>query len=330
MNQAQATQLTTVLIEKLKASNIVENMAILSGVDVDTFIAVSDYENNRPVEERALSQAKAKDKISKHLSPQVAVVLLDRVRNKALWERTEREARAKNIAHTLPFIKANGHTRAYGWSHRIYAHDTSYKPSSILSPEKIGAHNINNYELFPYLFTRPDSLLLTVHMNLTDDEIYTLVKDEYCGKIGVATNKEAQQMGFRKVEFSPQSDFVTRDSWLTAFKLVDPNYRKNVHLAYEELRDALDAIDRLNITAKAPVKRYAGIRTSLIMTYYIAVKHEQETKLREWIEFWSDFYSDNPSNVTVTTLLSGLTAVASNDSKSMIDKCKSSFDSFIA
>lgn len=103
-----------------------------------------------------------------------------------------------------------------------------------------------------------------------------------------------------------------------------------MQLAYEELRDALEAIEGLDIKAKAPVKRYAGIRTSLIMTYYIAVSHEEETKLREWIEFWSDFYSDNPSNVIVTTLLSGLTAVASNDSKSMIDKCKSSFDSFIA
>lgn len=63
-------------------------------------------------------------------------------------------------------------------------------------------------------------------MNLTDDEIYTLVKDEYCGKVGVATNKETQQMGFRKVEFNPKSDFVARDSWLTAFKLVDQKYRK--------------------------------------------------------------------------------------------------------
>lgn len=327
MNQDQATKLANTLIERVNKSTVVENMAILSGVDVDTFIAISDYENNRPVEERALNQAKAKDKISKHLSPQVAIVLLDPQRNKALWERTEREAKAKNIPHTLPFVKVNGHTRAYGWSHRIYAHDKNYKP---LSNEQVGAHNINDYALFPYLFKRPSSLLFTVHMNLTDDEIYTLVKDEYCGKVGVATNKETQQMGFRKVEFNPKSDFVARDSWLTAFKLVDQKYRKNVQLAYEELRDALEAIEGLDIKAKAPVKRYAGIRTSLIMTYYIAVSHEEETKLREWIEFWSDFYSDNPSNVIVTTLLSGLTAVASNDSKSMIDKCKSSFDSFIA
>lgn len=51
-----------------------------------------------------------------------------------------------------------------------------------------------------------------------------------------------------------------------------------MQLAYEELRDALEAIEGLDIKAKAPVKRYAGIRTSLIMTYYIAVSHEEETK----------------------------------------------------
>jgi hypothetical protein len=330
MNQDQATVLANTLITNVEASTVVENMAILSGVEVDTFIAISDYENNRPVKERALSQAKDKGKISTHLSPQVAIALLDPERNRVLWERTVRASVASGVPHTLPFIKVNGHTRAFGWSNRRFCNDHSFKITSILTPEKIGAENKNNFAMFPYLFNRPGSLLVTVHMNLTDSQIYDLVEKEYCGKVGVATNKELQQMGFRKIEFNPTTDFVSRDSWLTAFKLVDQKYRNNVHLAYQELRDALEAIEGLNVTTKAPVKKYAGIRTSLIMTFYIAVKHNEETKLNQWVDFWSDFYSADASNVIVTTLLSGLTGVASNDSKTMISKCKSAFDSFIA
>ncbi|MEZ6878435.1 hypothetical protein [Enterobacter sp. KBR-315C3_2022] len=73
--------------------------------------------------------------------------------------------------------------------------------------------------------------------------------------------------------------FVARESWLTAFKLVDLKYLNYVQMAYEELRDALAAIEGLNITTKALVKKYAGIRTSLITTCYIAVKHEESSKL---------------------------------------------------
>lgn len=137
-------------------------------------------------------------------------------------------------------------------------------------------------------------------------------------------------MGYRKVEFVPSSDFVAKDSWLTAFKLVEQKYRKNIELAYKELHEAIEAIDALGIDTKSPVKKYAGIRTSLIMTFYLAVRHEEETKFSQWKEFWTDFYKADPSNVIVTTLLSGLTGIAFNDSKSMISKCISSFESHIA
>lgn len=49
MNQDQATALAKTLATKVRASTVVENMSILSGVDVETFIAISVYENNRPV-----------------------------------------------------------------------------------------------------------------------------------------------------------------------------------------------------------------------------------------------------------------------------------------
>ncbi|MCE0812423.1 hypothetical protein [Buttiauxella sp. S04-F03] len=111
---------------------------------------------------------------------------------------------------------------------------------------------------------------------------------------------------------------------------MDQKYRKNVDLAYEALSDALTAIDALGIDTKVAAKKYAGVRTSLIRTYYLAVEHKEETKLPKWVEFWNDFYNDEPSNVIVTTLLSSLISLASNDSKAMISKCTSSFESHIA
>lgn len=321
-------------IEKLSNfvvnSRVCENMIVLPGVSVDTFISISDYECNRPVKERALAQAKNSSNISKHLSPMVAIVKLDQVRNRELWERTKRVAQNTGVPHTLPFIKINGHTRAFGWSNRRFYNDHTFKDSSIISPDRIGAANLNNFDMFPYLFTRPGSLIVTVHVNLTNEEVYSLVKDEYCGSVSVASRGELQHMGYRKVEFAPKSNFVAKDSWLTAFKLVDQKYRKNVDLAYADLHDALKAIESLSIETKSSIKKYAGVRTSLINTYNTAVKHEVETKFPQWVEFWSDFYSAEPSNDGVKNLLSGLTGVASNDSKSMIGLCTEAFEKYIA
>ncbi|MCE0814785.1 hypothetical protein [Buttiauxella sp. S04-F03] len=197
---------------QIQANTVYENMVVLPGVAVDTFITISDYECNRPVQERALNQAKNSAQISTHLSPTVAIAMIHPERNRVLWQRTERVAREKRIPHTLPFIKVNGHTRAFGWSNRHYCNDTAFKENSIASNDLIGAANLENFDMFPHLFKRPGSLFVTVHMNLTDEQIYTLVKKEYCGAVGVANNKESQQMGYRKVEFVPSSDFVAKDS----------------------------------------------------------------------------------------------------------------------
>lgn len=311
-------------------SPVYENMIVLPGVSVDTFISISDYECNRPVKERALAQAKNSANISKHLSSVVAIVKLDPVRNRALWMRTERVAQVTGIPHTLPFVKVNGHTRAFGWSNRRYCQDHSFKETCIVSPERIGVVNLQNFEMFPYIFMRPSALIVTVHVNLTDDQIYSLVKGEYCGKISVASNYDLQQMGYRKVEFAPTSNFVAKDSWLTAFKLVDKKYRNNVDLAYTELQEAMKAIEGLAVNTKSSIKKYAGVRTSLINTYNTAINHDVETKLPQWVAFWSDFYNAEPSNAIVQGLLAGLAGVASNDSKSMIGLCTEAFEKYIA
>lgn len=315
---------------QLNASPVYENMVVLPGVSVDTFISISDYECNRPVKERALAQAKNSAQISKHLSSVVAVAKLDPSRNRGLWQRTERTARETGIPHTLPFIKVNGHTRAFGWSNRRFCQDHSFKENSIVSVDRIGAANLDNFDMFPHIFNRPSSLIVTVHMNLTDEEIYTLVKNDYCGNVGVATRIELQHMGYRKVEFAPSSNFVARDSWLTAFKLVDTKYRKNVDAAYAELQDALTAIEGLEVDTKSPIKKYAGVRSSLIKTYNLAVTHDVESKLPQWVAFWTDFYSAMPSNEIVNALLASLTGVASNASASMIKLCEDAFESYIA
>jgi thiaminase len=67
-----------------------------------------------------------------------------------------------------------------------------------------------------------------------------------------------------------------------------------------------------------------------VNNYAPFVAHDVESKRPQWVAFWTDFYSAEPTNDTVKTLLSGLTSVASNDSKSMIDMCKEAFDSYIA
>lgn len=315
---------------QLNASPVYENMVVLPGVAVDTFISISDYECNRPVKERALDQAKNTAKISKQLSSVVAVAKLDPSRNRGLWQRTERTARETGIPHTLPFIKVNGHTRSFGWSNRRFCQDHTFTENSIVSADRIGAAKADDFDMFPHIFQRPSSLIVTVHVNLTDEQIYTLVKDDYCGKVSVATNRDLQQMGYRKVEFAPSSNFVARDSWLTAFKLVDQKYRKNIDTAYEELHEALTAIEGLQVDTKSPIKKYAGVRSSLIKTYYLAVAHDVESKLPQWVAFWTDFYSTNPADKTVTKLLSGLAGVASNASKAMIDMCTDAFESYIA
>ncbi|MDQ6584460.1 MULTISPECIES: hypothetical protein [Enterobacter cloacae complex] len=332
MTQQSVVAINTIeaLQTQVNASPVYENMVVLPGVAVDTFISISDYECNRPVKERALAQAKNSAQISKHLSSVVAVAKLDRVRNRVLWERTERVAREKGISHTLPFIKVNGHTRAFGWSNRRYFNDFSFKDSSILSVDRIGTAKLDDFDMFPHIFKRPGSLIVTVHVNLSDEEIYALVKKEYCGNVGVATRVEQQHMGYRKNDFAPSSDFVARDSWLTAFKLVDPKYRKNVDAAYAELHEALAAIESMGVRTKSSIKKYAGVRTSLIKTYYRAASHDVESKLPQWAEFWTDFYQDSSSHDVVKTLHSGLTCVASNASKDMIDMCTKAFESYIA
>ncbi|MCK7383335.1 hypothetical protein [Enterobacter cloacae] len=332
MTQQSVVAINTIeaLQTQLNASPVYENMVVLPGVAVDTFISISDYECNRPVKERALAQAKNSAQISKHLSSVVAVAKLDPSRNRGLWQRTERTSRETGIPHTLPFIKVNGHTRAFGWSNRRFCQDHSFNENSIVSADRIGVANLEDFDRFPYIFNRPSSLIVTVHMNLTDEEIYTLVKNDYCGNVGVATRIELQHMGYRKIEFAPSSNFVSRDSWLTAFKLVDNKYRKNVDAAYAELQDALKAIEDLEIDTKASIKKYAGVRASLIKTYVTAVAHGVESKLPQWVEFWTDFYRSTPSNEAINTLLASLTGVASNASASMIKLCEDAFESYIA
>ncbi|XGI80691.1 hypothetical protein ACED16_02665 [Enterobacter hormaechei] len=332
MTQQSVVAINTLeaLETQLNASPVYENMVVLPGVAVDTFISISDYECNRPVKERALDQAKNAAKISKQLSSLVAVAKLDPSRNRGLWQRTERTARETGIPHTLPFIKVNGHTRSFGWSNRRFCQDLSFKENSIVSADRIGVAKVDDFDMFPHIFQRPSSLIMTVHVNLTDEEIYTLVKDDYCGKVSVATNRDLQQMGYRKVEFTPSSNFVARDSWLTAFKLVDQKYRKNIDAAYEELHEALTAIEGLQVDTKSPIKKYVGVRASLINTYKLAVTHDVESKLPQWVAFWSDFYNATPSNEIVNALLASLTGVASNNSKAIIDLCKNAFESYIA
>lgn len=230
-----------------------DRKVILSGVGVEVFCTVTNYENNRDVEARAVKQAKIEG--AHQTGDHVAIVMLDPERNKELWERTERE----HPVNTLPFIKVDGHTRAYGWN--------TPNPKD---PSK-------------YLFARPESLFITVYKNQEDHEIYQLVQD-YCSGVNKATNGELQQMGMKRVEFAPISDFVKKDSWKTAFRTIKLEYGKNVDLAIETFREELEAIDDANIGTKATHKKLSGVRAAMITTYEKAGKGK-------WRGFWSMFFN---------------------------------------
>lgn len=299
-----------------------DRKVVLSCVPVESFISVSGYENNRDVEKRALKQAQAvangKDVSNHETGDTVAVAMLDPVRNKALWERTEAVAKAAGIPHTLPFIKVDGHTRAYGWS--------------TCSPFKkdMGAKK---------MFARPESLFVTVYRNLTDSEIYQVVQD-YCNGVNKATNVELQQMGMKKIEFAPTSDFVAKDSWKTAFKVAATcinseisttankvKWGTDLDAALKEHTDALMFVDSLEIDTADTKKKLSGVRAALLITY--AMFSESTTIKKGTLkEFWSKFYANKTRDAVVMPLIADLAGIKVNDAAKALELCLDAFSEY--
>ncbi|WBM71943.1 hypothetical protein OH773_06795 [Buttiauxella sp. WJP83] len=294
---AKATAFASTVIDEMKqqveTAAGTDRKAIIAGVSVDVFIAITNYENNRDVEKRAEKQAKAGAEMAHQTGDTVAIVMLDPVRNAALWERTERVAKEAGLPHTLPFIKVDGHTRAYGWK-------TPH-------PKEAGKH----------LFKRPECLFLTVYKNQEDQEIYQLVQD-YCSGVNKATNGELQQMGMKRVEFSPQSDFIKKDSWKTAFRTIKPEYGKDVDLAIETFRDELEAIDAANIQTKTTHRKLSGVRAAMITTY-------NAKAVGKWRGFWSMFFNPKTRSDLFLDLLEWLEMNSTESSRKVKEKVEEAF-----
>jgi|GEM_PF-5851788 len=288
------------LLRAIKDAAGTSKKMILPCVSVDTFINVTNYENNRDVEARAIKQAKAvkqgKDTSTHQTGDQVAIALLDPERNKTLWERTVKVAEANGVPHTLPFIKVDGHTRAYAWA-TPYTKDANQT-----------------------LFSRPESLFITVYQNQTDGEIYQLVQD-YCNGVNKATNGELQQMGMKKIEFAPVTAFVAKDSWKTAFRTIDREYGQNTDKALEEFREELEAIDNLKIETKNTTKKLSGVRAALITTYTMSTK-------TKWKEFWSRFYATKCKSELIIDLVAELGEMGTGDAVAAKAACEQSFKEF--
>ncbi|EDK1967263.1 hypothetical protein CH513_15385 [Salmonella enterica subsp. enterica serovar Infantis] len=295
--QALAAKAVTTLTNAIAENTSSNNVICLQEMTVDTFTSVSSYENNRDVKDRAIKQAKKKG--THHTSAMVAIAVLDPERNRALWERTEKVTADQGIPHTLPFIKVDGHTRSYGW--------TTSDPKNT---DKT-------------LFDCPDYLLITVYRGMTDDQIHEIVHN-YCDGVNKANNKELQQMGMKKVEFDPQSDFVKKDSWKTAFRTVDREYGK---LSMEEViklcRVQLEAIDALKINTTNSTKRLSGVRAALIATY-------SENECDKWIAFWEDFFADEPQIKKVLTMLAKLGNLKTGNANGALDLCLKTFKQYQA
>lgn len=288
---ALAKTVTEEMIEQVKTAPGTDRKAIIAGVSVDVFIAITNYENNREVEARAIKQAKKEG--AHQTGDQVAIVMLDKVRNAALWERTERVAVESGKPHTLPFIKIDGHTRAYGWN-------TPH-------PKEATKH----------LFSRPESLFLTVYKNQEDAEIYQLVQD-YCSGVNKATNGELQQMGMKRVEFAPTSDFVKKDSWKTAFRTIKPEYGKDVDKAIETFRDELEAIDAANIQTKTTHRKLSGVRAAMITTY-------NAKAVGKWRGFWSQFFNPKTRAELFLDLLEWLETNTTAPAKDVMKRVEEAF-----
>lgn len=300
-NKAVNAVVVSFLNTALASAPGTDHKAILAGVAVDTFINVTSYENNRDVAERAAKQAKTE---SEHRNgDQVAIVMLDPVLNSALWERTKRLAAERNEAHTLPFIKADGHTRAYGWSH--------VKTNKTV---EVGVNPATQ------LFTRPDSLFVTVHKGLTDEQIFALVK-EYCDGVSKANNRELQQMGMKRIEFTPTSDFVAKDSWKTAFRTIDRKHGKEVDSALEFFRDSLEAIDALKVETKNTTKKLSGVRAAMLTT------HQMKSGAK-WKGFWSMFFSVKTKQAQIVDLLAELGELGTGDNAKALELCEDAFKEF--
>ncbi|EFN5169656.1 hypothetical protein FQJ65_01170 [Escherichia coli] len=295
--QAQAAKAVTTLKAAIAANASSNDMICLQDMTVDTFTSVSSYENNRDVEDRAKKQAKKGG--SHHTSGIVAIAVLDPERNAALWKRTEKAAADQGIPHTLPFIKVDGHTRSRGWT----------------TPHAKDAEKT--------LFDCPESLLITVYRNKTDEEIYQIVIN-YCDGVNKANNKELQQMGMKKVEFDPQSDFVKKDSWKTAIRTVNRDHGKlSMEKVIELYRVQLNAIDDLKIDTNSTAKKLSGVRAALIATY-------SENECDKWIAFWEDFFADKPSNEAIKEMLLELANLKTGNAAGALDLCLKAFEQYQA
>ncbi|END3518138.1 hypothetical protein ABFK60_001220 [Escherichia coli O13/129/135:H4] len=285
----------TSLTAAIAANGSTNPVICLQDMAVDTFTRVSSYENNRDVADRAIKQAKKKG--THHTSGMVAIAELDPERNADLWKRTMKVAEDQGIPHTLPFIKVDGHTRSYGW--------TTPDPKA---PEKM-------------LFDCPEYVLITVYRGMTDDQIHEIVHN-YCDGVNKANNAELQQMGMKKAEFDPQSAFVKKDSWKTAFRTIDREHGKGeLEPVIELYRKQLEAIDSLNIDTKNTSKKLSGVRAALITTY-------TEEGRDKWLTFWKDFYTVEPVSKKVSNLVSALGELKTGDAKGAMDQCVKVFKAY--
>lgn len=286
----EAAKATQALKDAITAHSSQRDQFTLDEMGVDTFTAVSSYENNRDVIERAAKQAKGKG--PHHTSAIVAIAMLDRKENKALWERTEKE----NPINTLPFIKLDGHTRAYGWT----------------TPIKEGEPKT--------LFERPECLSITVYRNQSDEQIHEIVKN-YCDGVNKANNVELQQMATKKAEFEPQTNFVRKDSWKTAFRTVNSKYGKDLDLAFADFKDQMQAIDDLNVDTTYSEKKLSGVRAALITTYSADEKEK-------WVAFWSEFYNKDTKEKAFTSLFAKLKAIHPGKAKEAKEQCEKTFKKY--
>lgn len=272
------------LVKLLKDAPGTDTKKTLVCFPVDTFCNVTRYINNRDVVKRAMRYHRAEKKedlLDCQRDDDVSIVLLDRERNKEIWDKTEQDANASGMPHTLPYIVGDANTRHYGWS-------------TMRGGKPLMSHPVSGF------------VTLSVYIGWTNEEVEKFVARK-CAGDNKETNVEKQERILKSADLWEMctSDFIKKDSWKTAFRTIDRKYAKDTNgmkQAIEDFGAELAAIDCLKLETKniATHQKLAGVRAAMITTLSLA--HEgtgKKVAQTKWKEYWSRFFNDRTTRPDV-------------------------------
>ncbi|MFQ3396438.1 hypothetical protein P9477_23590 [Enterobacter mori] len=270
-SEQEAPGLVARILEAVKNSED-ENQATIYNVSCEAFAGLTHYYRNRDFVEHG-KKKHTQGEITSEQQRNVSVAVLDKVKDKELWEAEEEYIKRTGCPNTLPVIILDGHTRSYNRS--------QYK----------GGKPVMEH----------CKLVVRIHHNLNAVQIHKefLV---YCGKDQAMDNKDKASSGNKTNMLELKSGFA-KSYWANSFKLCD-NWsfyfgedmpKRSDTLEIETIgkgaaSDVFEWIDTLGIetTRDNSVWISPGVRSGLLDSFAICKKEGIDTQVAK--DFWSDFY----------------------------------------